>query len=161
MGTVGEWLDVGQAPAVHALNAAGYRAEAEALEKLITGPAETFGGVEFEAKAGAQGLRSADVLAWVTPDDTRPTFDVAAFTSSTDTLYLLSDDSKGQALGPLLAAFVSEVFAAATSAAAHHTGGRLDPPMVAVLDEAANICPIENLPALYSHLGSRLSLIHI
>ena len=34
-------------------------------------------------------------------------------------------------------------------------GGRLDPPVVAVLDEAANICPIRELPQLYSHYGSR------
>jgi hypothetical protein len=33
--------------------------------------------------------------------------------------------------------------------------GRLDPPMVLVLDEAANICRIADLPDLYSHLGSR------
>lgn len=32
---------------------------------------------------------------------------------------------------------------------------RLDPPLVAVLDEAANVCPISDLPDLYSHLGSR------
>ena len=40
-------------------------------------------------------------------------------------------------------------------AAAERRGGRLDPPMVLVLDEAANICRISDLPALYSHLGSR------
>ena len=34
-------------------------------------------------------------------------------------------------------------------------GGRLDPPMTAVLDEAANVCRISDLPDLYSHLGSR------
>ena len=34
-------------------------------------------------------------------------------------------------------------------------GGRLDPPMVVPLDEAANICRIADLPDLYSHLGSR------
>jgi type IV secretory pathway TraG/TraD family ATPase VirD4 len=34
-------------------------------------------------------------------------------------------------------------------------GGRLDPPMVLILDEAANICRIADLPDLYSHLGSR------
>jgi type IV secretory pathway TraG/TraD family ATPase VirD4 len=34
-------------------------------------------------------------------------------------------------------------------------GGRLDPPMLCVLDEAANICKISDLPQLYSHFGSR------
>jgi len=31
----------------------------------------------------------------------------------------------------------------------------LDPPLLCVLDEAANVCKIRNLPELYSHLGSR------
>ena len=38
---------------------------------------------------------------------------------------------------------------------AERLGGRLDPPMVVPLDEAANICRIADLPDLYSHLGSR------
>jgi type IV secretory pathway TraG/TraD family ATPase VirD4 len=38
---------------------------------------------------------------------------------------------------------------------AERAGGRLDPPMVLILDEAANICRIADLPDLYSHLGSR------
>jgi type IV secretory pathway TraG/TraD family ATPase VirD4 len=43
----------------------------------------------------------------------------------------------------------------AVRAAEHSPTGRLDPPLVAVLDEAANICRITELPRLYSHLGSR------
>jgi len=39
--------------------------------------------------------------------------------------------------------------------AAEDRGGRLDPPLLAVLDEAANVCRIADLPQLYSHLGSR------
>jgi type IV secretory pathway TraG/TraD family ATPase VirD4 len=38
---------------------------------------------------------------------------------------------------------------------AERRGGRLDPPLVVVLDEAANICKIADLPQQYSHLGSR------
>ena len=34
-------------------------------------------------------------------------------------------------------------------------GGRLDPPLVVVLDEAASVAPIRDLPKLYSHFGSR------
>jgi type IV secretory pathway TraG/TraD family ATPase VirD4 len=40
-------------------------------------------------------------------------------------------------------------------ALAERRGGRLDPPLLVVLDEAANICKIADLPRLYSHLGSR------
>lgn len=39
-------------------------------------------------------------------------------------------------------------------AKAEANGGRLDPPMVAVLDEMCNL-PVADLPNLYSHLGSR------
>src|SRR5262249_27192894 len=34
-------------------------------------------------------------------------------------------------------------------------GGRLDPPLLCMLDEAANICPLADLPQLYSHYGGR------
>ncbi|WP_194292325.1 TraG/TraD/VirD4 family protein, partial [Streptomyces jumonjinensis] len=38
---------------------------------------------------------------------------------------------------------------------AERDGGRLDAPLLAILDEAANVCKIQDLPDLYSHLGSR------
>jgi len=76
-----------------------------------------------------------------------------AFPGSRQTLYLLSKDEGGSA-GPLVAALTDRVLRCGVTAA-EHRGGRLDPPMVLVLDEAANICRIADLPALYSHLGSR------
>src|SRR5690625_7219380 len=39
--------------------------------------------------------------------------------------------------------------------AARQPGGRLSPPLMAVLDEAANVVRIPELPDLYSHYGSR------
>jgi hypothetical protein len=39
---------------------------------------------------------------------------------------------------------------------AERNGGRLDPPMAAILDEAANICRIADLPELHS-LGALLN----
>jgi type IV secretory pathway TraG/TraD family ATPase VirD4 len=44
---------------------------------------------------------------------------------------------------------------AAVAVAEYQPTGRLDPPMTVILDEAANICRIGDLPDLYSHLGSR------
>ncbi|WP_373863378.1 TraM recognition domain-containing protein [Rhodococcus marinonascens] len=38
---------------------------------------------------------------------------------------------------------------------AQHTSGRLPIPAVMVLDEAANICKLQQLPDWYSHFGSR------
>jgi type IV secretory pathway TraG/TraD family ATPase VirD4 len=93
-------------------------------------------------------------MAWVTPPSTPlPTVDVAAFPTSSDTLYLLSKDGAGSA-APLVAALTDQVLRAAVGCA-ETRGGRLDPPLLALLDEAANICKISDLPLLYSHFGSR------
>jgi len=72
---------------------------------------------------------------------------------SRQTLYLLSKDGAGAA-APLVAALTDRVVREATRAA-ERRGGRLDPPLLVVLDEAANVCRIADLPDLYSHLGSR------
>lgn len=93
-------------------------------------------------------------MAWVTPRAGLDDFDPTRFVRSRQTLYLLSKDSAGSA-APLVAAFADRLMLEAVRAAETSPSGRLDPPMVAVLDEAANICRITELPRLYSHLGSR------
>lgn len=87
------------------------------------------------------------------PQKDIPEFKPATFVTSKDTLYLLSKDGGGGA-SALIAACADSVMRAAT-AQAERAGGRLDPPMLAILDEAANVCKISDLPDLYSHLGSR------
>jgi hypothetical protein len=78
-------------------------------------------------------------MAWVTPPATPlPTLDVTRFPDTTDTLYLLSKDGAGSA-SPLVAALTDQVLRAAVKTA-ETRGGRLDRPLLAVLDEAANIC---------------------
>jgi type IV secretory pathway TraG/TraD family ATPase VirD4 len=96
-------------------------------------------------------MRDERILGWVTPGDA-PDFDPGAFAGSGDTLYLLSKSRSAAA--PLIAALTDTVMRAAEEQA-ERRGGRLDPPLVVVLDEAANICRIADLPDLYSHLGSR------
>jgi type IV secretory pathway TraG/TraD family ATPase VirD4 len=66
---------------------------------------------------------------------------------------VLSKDGGGSA-APLVAALTDRVLRCAVRTA-EDRGGRLDPPLLAVLDEAANVCRIADLPQLYSHLGSR------
>ncbi len=89
----------------------------------------------------------------MTPQRDVPEFRPEQFVTSTDTLFLLSKDGGGGA-SALIAACADSVMRAAT-AQAERAGGRLDPPMLAILDEAANVCKISDLPDLYSHLGSR------
>jgi type IV secretory pathway TraG/TraD family ATPase VirD4 len=131
----------------------GYPSVASSLRGRRNGAPETRDGIYETARTAAQCLRDDTIMAWVTPAYGLPEFDPDAFAVSADTLYLLSKDGAGAA-APLVAALTDRVIRAAVLAA-EDRGGRLDPPLVVVLDEAANICRISDLPDLYSHLGSR------
>ncbi|MGE7384250.1 type IV secretory system conjugative DNA transfer family protein [Streptomyces sp. NPDC004126] len=131
----------------------GFTSVAAQLKGTVEGPPETRDGIYETARQYASALLSADIAAWVTPQKGLPEFRPAEFVASTDTLFLLSKDGGGGA-SALIAACADSVMRAAT-ARAERTGGRLDPPMLAILDEAANVCRISDLPDLYSHLGSR------
>ena len=99
-------------------------------------------------------MTDPEIMAWVTPPrrGILPVFDPEEFAASRDTLYLLSKSRSAAA--PLIAA-LSDTAMRAAERRAERLGGRLDPPLVVPLDEAANICRIADLPDLYSHLGSR------
>jgi type IV secretory pathway TraG/TraD family ATPase VirD4 len=166
MHDVYDWLNDEANPVpVSTLRDAGYRGIAASLAGTQGSPAETRGSVYFTARVAAKCLRNPEITAWITPPTvpvvTGPVgttvrveqFRPAALPTSRQTLYLLSKDGGGSA-APLVAALTDRVMRAATLAA-ERAGGRLDPPMVVVLDEAANICRIADLPQLYSHLGSR------
>jgi type IV secretory pathway TraG/TraD family ATPase VirD4 len=166
MHDVYDWLNDEANPVpVETLRGAGFRGIAASLSGTQGSPAETRGSVYFTARVAAKCLRNPEITAWITPPadpvvtgpDGAPVrveqFRPAALPTSRQTLYLLSKDGGGSA-APLVAALTDRVMRAATLAA-EKAGGRLDPPMVVVLDEAANICRIADLPQLYSHLGSR------
>ena len=160
-----EWLnDPVQPTPVDILRRHGQTGAAAALEGRVHGAPETRDGIYETARTAAQCLRDPAILAWITPPTgvTVERFDPTAFVGTRQTLYLLSKDGAGAA-APLVAALTDQVMRAGTrqaessgaGAAIGHGGGRLDPPLVIVLDEAANICRIADLPDLYSHLGSR------
>ncbi|WP_316528085.1 type IV secretory system conjugative DNA transfer family protein [Kitasatospora brasiliensis] len=125
---------------------------AEQVDSSINIAEETQSGIYQNARTAVSALRDENVLAWMLPDRHRPQFRPEEFALSRDTLYLLS--KKGGAASAVVAALADSVLTAAAEAGERH-GGRLPEPMRAVLDEAANICRIEDLPDLYSHLGSR------
>ncbi|MCR8945182.1 TraM recognition domain-containing protein [Streptomyces sp. OUCMDZ-4982] len=125
---------------------------AEQVDASINIAEETQSGIFQNARTALSGLRDEKVLSWVTPDKHRPRFDPENFALSTDTLYLLS--KKGGPASSVVAALADAVFTASSEAGERH-GGRLPEPLRAVLDEAANICRIADLPDLFSHLGSR------
>lgn len=154
---VQRWLsDTGAREPSRVLKDHGYLQSAIALEGTQAGAPDTREGVYETARTAAACLENPAIMAWVTPPSGRhlAQFPVTAFVAAnTGTLHLLSKDGAGAA-APLVGALVDQVLRAAVQHA-ETRGGRLDPPMMAVLDEAANICKIDDLPELYSHFGSR------
>ncbi len=78
----------------------------------------------------------------------------SAFAAGTDTLYALSMEGPESA-SALSTALIGQVFDAASRLAGTLPGRRLGTPLTVVLDEAANVCKLAELPNLYSHFGSR------
>ncbi|RMI46750.1 type IV secretory system conjugative DNA transfer family protein [Streptomyces triticirhizae] len=138
---------------IDALRDIGEDHRADQLEGTVAGAAETRDGIYETARQFVACLLDPSVAAWVTPQPDLPQFQPEEFARSRDTLFLLSKDGGGGA-GGVIAAAADAVMRAAVRTA-ERAGGRLDPPMICVLDEAANICKIADLPDLYSHLGSR------
>jgi type IV secretory pathway TraG/TraD family ATPase VirD4 len=153
--TVSRWLDDPATPTpAELLDDAGYPALASALRGAQMGAQETRDGIYQTARTAAKCLHDPQIMAWVTPpeDPRLPCFDPDRFAGTRDALYLITESRS--AASPLIAG-ITDLVMRAGRRRAEQAGGRLDPPMVLVLDEAANICKISDLPDLYSHLGSR------
>jgi len=150
------WLmdEAAQEP-VLVLRAHDFPAAADSLDGTQRLNERTRSSVYWTARSAMSCLRDPAIAAWVTPRAGLAEFDPAKFATSRQTLYLMSKDARGgTSAGPLVAALTDRVRGCAERAA-ERAGGRLDPPMLLVLDEAANVCRIADLPELYSHLGSR------
>ncbi|MFE5664100.1 type IV secretory system conjugative DNA transfer family protein [Streptomyces niveus] len=128
-------------------------AMAEQLQGTVRGAVETRDGIYETARQCVACLLDPEIVKWVTPDPALPQFKPHEHVLAKDTLYLLSKDGGGSAAGVI--AGLADATMRAGVVAAERMGGRLDPPMTAVLDEAANVCRISDLPDLYSHFGSR------
>nr|WP_307135698.1 type IV secretory system conjugative DNA transfer family protein [Streptomyces aurantiacus] len=128
-------------------------AMAEQLQGTVRGAVETRDGIYETARQCVACLLDPEIVTWVTPDPRLPQFRPDVHVLGKDTLYLLSKDGGGSAAGVI--AGLADATMRAGVVAAERMGGRLDPPMTAVLDEAANVCRISDLPDLYSHFGSR------
>lgn len=80
-------------------------------------------------------------------------FDPDEFVASPGALYVWGEPSAQLSVAPLIAALVASVADAGRRRAASAPHGRLDPPLGLVLDEAANIAPLPDLPVLLSDGG--------
>jgi type IV secretory pathway TraG/TraD family ATPase VirD4 len=157
MADVQAWLaDTGDDEPVALLFNHGYPEVARALRGRQNGAPETRDGIYETARTAAKCLQDPRIMAWVSQPGVGvgvDRFDPDGFPVSLDTLYLLSKDGAGSS-GPLVAALTDQVMRHGVRRA-EACGGRLDPPMLCMLDEAANICPLADLPQLYSHYGGR------
>ncbi|SNT65693.1 Type IV secretory pathway, VirD4 component, TraG/TraD family ATPase [Asanoa hainanensis] len=157
MSDVQAWLaDAGDDEPVGLLFEGGFPEVARALRGRQNGAPETRDGIYETARTAAKCLQDPRIMAWVNQPGTETgldQFNPDLFPLSRDTLYLLSKDGAGSS-GPLVAALTDQVMRHGVRRA-EARGGRLDPPMLCMLDEAANICPLADLPQLYSHYGGR------
>lgn len=153
---VNQWLSAQTSrQPIDLLFEAGFPEAAAALEAGQRDAPETRSSVYFTALAATQCLDDPDITRWVTPGTATRTFDPGAFVVSRQTLLMMSKEAGGSA-APLVAALADRVLrAAAIESETRVPGLRLDPPLLALLDEAANVAPIGDLPEQYSHAGSR------
>jgi type IV secretion system protein VirD4 len=159
------WLQPSCRDAIAALDKAGAETEAADLDATLRGADVTAKGIFQTARTATKALTSERLMRWITPphtwrdppDHELVELDVwellAAARHGRATMHLLSKEGAGTA-APVVTALVDRILETA-ELLAQASGGRLEPPVVAVLDEAANICPIRALPQLYSHYGSR------
>ncbi|MDT3318131.1 TraM recognition domain-containing protein [Microbacterium sp. KSW4-11] len=147
----------GEDEPVRILRRHGYEQMADAVSGQVNGESRRRDSVYGTAAQMASCLKVRAIAQWVTPQGSfapRPQFDPHAFVRGSDTLYSLSKEGRGTA-GPLVTALTAATVEAAEEYATTQPGGRLQVPMLGVLDEAANVCRWHDLPDLYSHYGSR------
>lgn len=97
-------------------------------------------------------LADPRVLDACSPDPSEA-FDSGRFLDGNGTLYLVGSTGAQLSVAPLVAALIEDVVESARRRGTSSPAGRLDPPLLLLLDEAANIAPIPSLPSLLSDGG--------
>lgn len=161
------WLtNVSDEDPVNLLEDAGYALMADGVAGVQRSTEKLRDSVYQTAEKMAACLKNSAIHPWVNPAvggvdaegnairDPRPQFSPTEFVTGAGTLYSLSKEGTGTA-GPLVTALTAATIEAAEEHAANSRGGRLQTPLLGILDEAANVCRWTDLPDLYSHFGSR------
>jgi type IV secretion system protein VirD4 len=97
-------------------------------------------------------LADPRVLATCSPDNGNA-FDPSVFLREHGTIYLLGSTATQLSVAPLITALIDDVLGTARTLAAAEPGGRLEPPLLLLLDEVANIAPLPTLPNLLADGG--------
>ena len=119
------------------------------LHRHTSGAEETTSGVMRSVDLALSPFHHDDVLSRCAVS-VENSFDVARALASPTTIYALGKDRGGASggSGPLITAFCDELITEAEREAARRPARRLDPPLLALLDEAPSIVPLPGLPAL-------------
>jgi type IV secretion system protein VirD4 len=103
-------------------------------------------------RRAVDALADPRVLATCSPTGSAA-FDPRSFLAEHGSLYLLGATGTQLSVAPLITALLEDLLDTARRLAAAQSGGRLDPPLLLLLDEAANIAPIPSLPNLMADGG--------
>jgi type IV secretory pathway TraG/TraD family ATPase VirD4 len=125
---------------------------AESLEATIVSDPRTRDSIWQGVSLAFAALADPRVLNAVTPDPGED-FDPSQFLAESGTLYLLATGAGAGASAALVAALIEDVVETARKLAARSPGARLDPPMLAALDEIGNLAPLPSLPTLMAEGG--------
>ena len=102
------------------------------------------------------------VRASLTPTPTCPAITAEQLLADAGTLYCLATDRGAAAAAGLVSALIEDIAYTARLTAARSPGGRMDPPVLFLLDECANVAPIPSLPSLLADgRGQNLTVIPI
>jgi type IV secretory pathway TraG/TraD family ATPase VirD4 len=135
----------------------------ERLRGIIDNPDPRFvGSVMSVVAAAVSPLALPVVRDALTPTPSRPAFTAETLLATSGTLYALATDRGAAAASGLVSALIEDVAYVARRIAARSPGGRMDPPVLFLLDECANVAPIPSLPALLADgRGQNLTVIPI
>ncbi|MFD4143055.1 type IV secretory system conjugative DNA transfer family protein [Streptomyces sp. NPDC058572] len=115
---------------------------ARGLNQMQQAPEKTRDSVYLTLIRSFEFMSLPQVLDIVTPRPGQQKFYIHDFLGSRGTLYLIGRDQQYGSVAPLFNALVGEIYEAAYLLADGSPGGRLDPYLRMVLDEAAVICPL-------------------
>ena len=115
---------------------------AQLLGQMLEAPERTRDSVYLTLVRSFQFMSHPEVVEIVSPRPGEQKFDVQDFLNSRGTLYVMGRDMRYGSVAPLFSALVGEIYDAAYVRADNAPGGRLDPYLRMVLDEAAVICPL-------------------
>lgn len=133
------------------------------LRGIIGNPDPRFvGSVMSVVAAAIAPLALPTVRAALTPAPDRPAITAERLLATNGTLYAIATDRGAAAASGLVSALIEDIAYIARHAAARSPGGRMDPPVLFLLDECANVAPIPSLPALLADgRGQNLTVIPI